>query len=162
TGIGLTEEQRGQLFRPFQQADTSTTRKYGGSGLGLAIVKKLAELMGGGVGVESAPGGGSRFWFTARLAAPAEAPDASRRTHAVGAASDLEDLRGACVLLAEDDEISQEVALGLLGAIGLEVDVATNGEIAVRKVRERRYDAVLLDMQMPVMDGIEAARAIRA
>ena len=300
TGIGLTEEQIGRLFQAFSQADTSTTRKYGGTGLGLAISKRLAELMGGEIGVTSEPGKGSTFWFTARLGkstAPARRqllqsdlrgrrvlviddnsqaravlssmltsmtfvvheapsgqegiemirhaaevgepyeiafidwqmpgidgvetgkriralPDLAAPPHLVmvtaygreevlkqaeenkfenvlikpvtpsllfdaaagalgadheeardvqaGPAFDIERTRGARVLLVEDNQLNQEVAVGLLEDGKMSVDLADNGEVAVRMVREQDYDVVLMDMQMPVMGGIEATQAIRS
>ncbi|NCA69199.1 MAG: response regulator [Sphingobacteriia bacterium] len=300
TGIGIVEEQRRRLFQSFQQADDSTTRKYGGTGLGLAIAKRLAELMGGAVGVESTPGEGSTFWFTARLVEAAEpatpllpkldlrgrrvllvddnenarlvigdmlrgmtfvvttvdsgaaaltelsraeaagrpfevvlldwqmpemdgvatAVEIRRRWRsdlpillmitaygrdelvrvaqevgiedilpkpvnpsalfdtlmrllgaagelvkppedASAAALDLVALAGGRVLLVEDNDLNQEVAMALLQEGGLLVDLAPDGQVAVRKVREQAYDAVLMDMQMPVMDGLTAAREIR-
>ncbi len=303
TGIGLTEEQIGRLFQAFQQADASTTRKYGGTGLGLAISKRLAELMGGDIGVTSEPGKGSTFWFTARLGKSAmksrrhllqsdlrgrhvliiddnsqaravlssmltsmtfiahEAPSgqegiemvrhaaeagepyeivfidwqmpgldgietgqriralpglaaaaasgdgyrlrprrgvetgrgqrlrerphqAGQSVHAVrhrrpghrrrsdhdertgdgpaAAGFDVSRTRGARVLLVEDNELNQEVAMGLLEDAQMTVDVAENGEVAVRMVGEHDYDLVLMDMQMPVMSGMDATRAIRS
>jgi two-component system, sensor histidine kinase and response regulator len=300
TGIGMTEAQIGRLFQAFEQADTSTTRKYGGTGLGLAISKRLAELMGGDVGVTSELGKGSTFWFTARLGKGGVAPrphllrsdlqgrrvlviddnsqartvlssmlinmafvadeaasgeegiemvcqatqrsepyeiifvdwqmpgldgiETSRRILAlpdlsisphlvmvtaygredvmkqaeenglenvlvkpvtsstlfdtvvavlrahqetsdqfqVAPSFEIARTRGTRVLLVEDNDINQEVALGLLGDAAIQVDLAENGEIAVRMAQENEYDAVLMDMQMPVMDGIEATRAIRS
>ncbi|MFM8330507.1 MAG: PAS domain S-box protein [Candidatus Methylumidiphilus sp.] len=161
SGIGLTAEQQARLFQPFNQADATTTRQYGGTGLGLAIVKNLADLMGGTVGVESEYGKGSSFWFTARLGRgdpgqhplpPASGPDAG---------GGLAALRGARVLLAEDNELNQEVAAELLRGVGIDVDIADNGQAALEKLRARPYDLVLMDMQMPVMDGLSATRAIR-
>jgi two-component system sensor histidine kinase/response regulator len=300
TGIGMTEAQMGRLFQAFEQADTSTTRKYGGTGLGLAISKRLAELMGGEVGVTSELGKGSKFWFTARLGKGTVAPrpsllrsdlhgrrvlviddNSQARTvlssmllnmafvadeaasgeqgiemvrqadqrgepyeiifvdwqmpsldgietskcilaleglsapprivmvtaygredvlkqaeknglenvlvkpvtsstlfdtivavlHArqepssyveIAPSFEIAQTRGTRVLLVEDNEINQEVAIGLLEDAAIKVDLAENGEIAVRMAGETRYDAVLMDMQMPVMDGIEATRVIRS
>ena len=299
TGMGLTEEQIGRLFQAFEQADTSTTREHGGTGLGLAISKRLAQLMGGDVGVESEPGKGSTFWFTAQLGNGArtsrrtptpdlrgrriliiddnpqaravlasmltsmtfvahEAPsgmegvemvrqaadhnepyeivfvdwqmpgidgiETAKRIRALpnlvvrpqlvmvtaygreevlkqaeenafasvlikpvtpsmlfdsavealgggrqsggdvqtDSAIDLAPLRGAHVLLVEDNEFNQEVALGLLKDANMSIDVAQNGELAVRMVGAKKYDLVLMDMQMPVMDGIQATKLIRA
>ncbi|MDR7283160.1 signal transduction histidine kinase/CheY-like chemotaxis protein [Pseudomonas corrugata] len=161
TGIGLSEEQMGRLFQSFQQADTSTTRQYGGTGLGLAIAKKLAELMGGTVGVDSVMGQGSTFWFTAWVGIVSVAhkklqcpnPDSSRR---------LEAIVGARVLLVEDNALNQQLASELLNDAGLLVDIADNGQIAVDRVQTCDYDLVLMDMQMPVLDGVSATRAIRA
>jgi len=162
TGIGVAPEVIPKLFEAFEQADDSITRQHGGTGLGLAITRRLAQLMGGNAGAESLPGAGSTFWFTARLkksAAIAEPPattEASlpevtlRRNHG-----------GSRVLLVEDDLINREVALELLEIAGLAVDVAENGREAVELAGRSRYAAILMDMQMPVMDGLEATRQIR-
>ncbi|MBA2672542.1 PAS domain S-box protein [Ramlibacter sp.] len=160
TGIGLTQEQSARLFRSFSQADTSTTRRFGGTGLGLAICKKLAELMGGAVGVESAYGQGSTFWFTARLAWPCEHALAA---HGAQPATNpaLTHLRGRTVLLVEDNDINQIVAQELLDELGLQVEIAENGQVAVDRLAVAAYDLVLMDMQMPVMDGVEATKIIR-
>ncbi|MDB5848315.1 MAG: hypothetical protein JWP29_2067 [Rhodoferax sp.] len=169
TGIGLTPAQIGRLFQSFAQADASTTRQYGGTGLGLAISKKLAELMGGGVGVTSVPGQGSTFWFSARLGRA----EALAGTTGAGAARGedslkaLAPLRGARILLVEDNDLNQQVASELLADAGFTVDIADNGEIAVQRVAAavstgQPYDVVLMDMQMPVMDGVTATRHIRA
>jgi len=155
SGIGLTAEQQVGLFHPFQQADSSTTRKYGGTGLGLAIAKQLAELMGGEVGVKSQFGQGSQFWFTVRV-------DLSGAEEAVAAqAFDLTVLRGTRVLLAEDDATNQTVAVGLLKAAGMMIDVAEDGAAAVEMVKAKNYEIVLMDKQMPKMGGVEATRLIR-
>ena len=162
-GIGLTPEQQARLFQAFAQADDSTTRKYGGTGLGLVIAKRLANLMGGEVGVESQAGVGSTFWLTARLGRVAENP-ANVDAVDAGLAPDrllAERYQGVRLLLAEDDPINQEVAVELLRATGLMVDVAENGQIAVEKVRTGAYALVLMDVQMPVMDGLTATQAIR-
>ena len=161
TGIGIGPEAMSRLFGSFEQADNSTTRQYGGTGLGLAITKKLAELMGGGVGVDSTPGVGSTFWFTARLkksshAAPAEVVQ-------IGSAEALllENYRGRRVLLVEDEFINQEISRSLLEDVALAVDLAENGEEALRLAGENSYDLILMDMQMPIMDGLEATQRIR-
>lgn len=160
TGIGLTVEQQNKLFRSFQQADSSTTRKYGGTGLGLAISKELIALMKGEIGVESRYGSGSVFWFSIRL----EKGDRDGRA-ADGISSDepgnMGGLVGRKILLAEDHELNQEVAMEILQGAGYDVDIAINGAIAVEMVKETGYDLVLMDMQMPEMDGIEATRLIR-
>ena len=160
TGIGLTQEQQGRLFQSFSQADTSTTRKFGGTGLGLAICKRLAQLMGGEVGVQSDAGRGSTFWFTARLrlGAGARVQDGDALTEF----GPVECLQGRRVLLVEDNEINQLVGRELLETVGLHVDVAANGAIAVQMVQRQPYELVFMDMQMPVMDGLAATRAIRA
>ena len=158
-GPGLTAEQQACLFQPFVQADESTTRRFGGTGLGLAISRRLARLMGGDTGVVSEVGRGSVFWATVR------ATPSGGSLRAMPAFVDAEAAigarRGARVLVAEDNEINQEVARALLERVGLVVTVAPNGAEAVRHARESSYDLVLLDVQMPVMDGLAAARAIR-
>jgi two-component system sensor histidine kinase/response regulator len=157
TGIGLTQEQIGKLFQSFQQADMSTSRKYGGTGLGLAISKKLATLMGGEVGVESEYGRGSAFWFTARLGKGAEkanrfVPDP--------------DLQGRRVLMADDNETSRTVLSEMLAGMTFIVEAVASGKAALDQIAAaaeagRPYDVVLLDWQMPGMDGIATAKAIR-
>ncbi len=163
TGIGIEPAHLGRLFSAFEQADNTTTRKYGGTGLGLAIARQLAQLMDGVAGAESEPGRGSTFWFTARLAkrpglslpaAPAAPPSA------VGAAWPGQ-YRGVRILLAEDNSINQEVALEQLRETGLEVDLAENGREAVAMAARVPYALILMDMQMPEMDGLEATQAIR-
>jgi CheY-like chemotaxis protein/HPt (histidine-containing phosphotransfer) domain-containing protein len=158
-GIGMTPEQLAQLFQSFHQADTSTTRRYGGTGLGLVISKQLAELMGGGVGVDSTPGEGSTFWFTARLAKGVrflQPSDESVRPDV------LDSIRGASILLVEDNIFSQQVGQELLEDAGATVCVANNGKEAIDLLLKERFDCVLMDVQMPVMDGYEATRLIRA
>ena len=158
TGIGLSREQSGRLFKSFAQADSSTTRQYGGTGLGLSISKKLVGLMGGEIGVDSVPGQGSTFWFSAVLRAATSADPVV----APSRAGPPPNLRGARVLLVEDNVINQQVAAEILQSAGVIVDIAGNGLEAVRGVRARHYDAVLMDVQMPVMDGLQATEAIRA
>jgi PAS domain S-box-containing protein len=166
TGIGLTPKQLTQLFQPFSQADSSTTRRFGGTGLGLAICKQLVEKMGSEIEVESVPGRGSLFHFTARFRtftreAPPPLPALGAPSVAAETECELEGIRGARVLLVEDNEFNQQVAMGLLEQVGILVDVAHNGIEALRRVGEQTYDAVLMDVQMPLMDGYEATRNIR-
>jgi CheY-like chemotaxis protein len=161
-GIGLSAEQQNRLFQVFSQVDESSTRKYGGSGLGLAICRRLAKLMGGDVGVTSQPGVGSTFWMTAHLKR-ALSDDA----HAGPNAESLREVlalrfAGLRILVVEDDAISQAVARGLLEDAGFVVDVVGDGQEAVDRVRTTSYALILMDMKMPLMDGLQATRAIRA
>jgi PAS domain S-box-containing protein len=163
TGVGIAPADLARLFVSFEQADASTTRKYGGSGLGLAITRRLAQLMGGDAGATSTPGSGSTFWFSARLTIGASelTPVLSPGT-AQGAAARLRDeFAGARLLLVEDNPINREVALALLAEAGLDADIAADGVEALERVADARYDLVLMDMQMPRMDGLEATRQLR-
>ncbi len=162
-GIGLTSEQQVQIFNAFVQADASTTRKYGGTGLGLAISRHLARKMGGEVGVESLPGAGSTFWFSARLRKTSTASSEPESQPEKVALENVIKARfsGRLILLAEDDPVSREVALELLGLAGLVVDAVGDGVQAVERVRGTEYAIVLMDVQMPGMGGVQAAQAIR-
>ncbi|NHC06511.1 c-type heme family protein [Azonexus fungiphilus] len=161
SGIGIAADALGRLFAAFEQADNSTTRRFGGSGLGLAIVRHIARAMDGDAGAESEPGRGSRFWFTAWLdkGRPAPAP----ALPPLAAESALKALApGLRLLLADDEPINREITRLLLEDVGLQVDTAGDGAQALAAARERHYDLILMDMQMPVMDGLAATRAILA
>ncbi len=164
TGIGLSAEQIPMLFQSFQQADSSTTRQYGGTGLGLAICKQLATLMQGEVGVQSVLGQGSTFWFSARLGISHShvLTTVHAQQREVPNAGALHMLQGVRILLVEDNELNREVAGELLSDVGVLVDTADNGQIALQRLQEQAYDLVLMDMQMPVMDGLVATRLLRA
>jgi PAS domain S-box-containing protein len=162
TGIGISPEDQKRLFVAFEQADSSMTRKYGGTGLGLAISKRLAGMMGGDAGVESALGQGSTFWFTARLG---KGPGVSQPAPSQDAESLEAQLKagyaGTRVLLAEDEPINQEVSREMLEHAGLQVDLAEDGVRAVDMARRNPYPLILMDLQMPNLNGIDAARQIR-
>jgi PAS domain S-box-containing protein len=154
TGIGIPEVAVDRLFQRFVQADGSISRKYGGTGLGLAISKRLVEKMGGEIGVQSRLGVGSTFWFEIPL------PEASQAAPDLTPV-DLEQAGGLRVLLVEDAEANQELVSTLLRAVGIEVDLAVNGAEAIEAVKTKAYDLVLMDVQMPVLGGVEATRLIR-
>jgi len=162
TGVGIAPRDRARLFEAFAQADATTTRKYGGTGLGLAITQRLAQLMGGEVGVESEPSQGSTFWFTTRLRRGQPTPPAVADVVAGDAGAELRRrCAGARLLLAEDNAINREVALELLHGVGLMVDMAVDGREAVAKASTQSYDLILMDVQMPELDGLAATQAIR-
>jgi CheY-like chemotaxis protein len=161
TGIGIAAETMSRLFMPFEQAENSTTRRYGGSGLGLAITRRLAELMGGEAGVESAPRIGSTFWFTARLGKNRRREQALAVASSEAEAVIRERHGGRRILIVDDDPLNLEVARFILEEIGLTVDTAEDGIAAIDKVGGRSYALILMDMQMPNLDGVAATRQIR-
>jgi PAS domain S-box-containing protein len=193
SGIGIPKDEQGRLFGAFTQVDESNTRKYGGTGLGLAISKQLVEMLGGEIGMQSAPGQGSKFWFTASFgksarpvitAASKPAPmvdvrvrqtvmpppvtaaksqtGTAQRAASVPQSAAQDSLEGSMrILLAEDNEINQRITLRLLQKLGLAADAVVNGREAVEALEKRKYDLVLMDCQMPEMDGFEATAVIR-
>jgi PAS domain S-box-containing protein len=162
TGIGISPADQRRLFFAFVQADGSTTRKYGGTGLGLAISQQLAQMMGGKIQLESQPGIGSVFSFCARLTRAKDFVEAEPVSAEDSAENRLsQHCAGQRILLVEDEPINQEVSKGLLAEVGLLVDLAEDGEEAVKRAQEGRYDLILMDIQMPRMNGIDATRAIR-
>jgi CheY-like chemotaxis protein len=163
TGIGIAPDKLDKLFAPFEQVDASITRRYGGTGLGLAIAGQLIDLMNGQLGVESIPGRGSTFWFTVALP-PAGPPGGDG---VVGAEVDgdvsesYESIHGTRVLLVEDNIVSQRIVAMMLAQAGCEVTVAGHGEEALDRLTEAEFDVILMDCQMPVMDGLHATRELR-
>ena len=148
TGVGISEPEQQKIWQVFQLGDESYTRKHGGSGLGLTISRKLVELMNGNMGLTSKPHEGSSFWFTVELEKGIE-PNL------------LDAMMPKKILLVEDNLINQKVSLHTLNALGFEVDLAENGQIAIEKYKQNQYDLILMDIQMPVMDGITATKIIR-
>jgi PAS domain S-box-containing protein len=162
SGIGIAPEALTKLFSAFEQADNSTTRKYGGTGLGLAIAKKIAKAMGGTTGATSIMGKGSTFWFTAVLRNGLPSAQDATTTKPVSAEQlILREHAGKRILLAEDEPINQEISQMLLEDVGLQVDLAENGQVAVEKAHSGRYALILMDMQMPVLNGLDSTRKIR-
>lgn len=158
TGIGISKEGQKKLFKVFSQSHDSITRKYGGTGLGLTISKRLSELMNGNIGIESEEGKGSVFWFTAEFG-----PAIKMLDYTEGSLQGTKGLKSKklTILLAEDNPINQRVAMFNLRKFGHTVDIAENGKIAVEKFRKSSYDIILMDIQMPVMSGVEAVELIR-
>ena len=165
TGIGIPPEVQKKLFRAFEQADGSSTRRHGGTGLGLAISKRLVEMMDGQIGVRSVPGSCSTFWFTVTLARRREQPVPDARPHALAGSGEARLRRehgGMRILLVEDDALNREVSRDLLLAAGLDVDTAEDGREAVSRMLANDYALVLMDLQMPRLNGLEACAEIRA
>lgn len=167
TGIGMTPEQQGRLFRSFSQGDSSITRKYGGTGLGLAICKRLVEALGGEIGVESEAGSGSRFYFSAWLGTQSDVGRVTPESHSKKPVRKIENdvdkdlFRGVRVLLVEDNEINRELVLELLQRAGIDSVVANDGEEALAVLEKEHVDAVLMDIQMPNLDGYATTQALR-
>jgi signal transduction histidine kinase len=160
TGIGISPEDQGKIFAPFTQVDASMTRRFGGAGLGLTIAANLVAMMGGQLHVESEPGSGSTFSFTIRLPRAASPPPPP--TSEAIAAAPAKASAALCILLAEDTHANQKLITTVLRRRGHRVEVVSNGAEAVEAVRQGRYDVILMDIQMPIMDGFEATAAIRA
>jgi len=164
TGIGVSQEEQDHLFQAFTQADGSISRKYGGTGLGLTISKQLVEMMNGKIWVESKPGAGSSFIFEIELKElhqdiQPKKYDGKKENH--GIQQDLQNLKGTKILLAEDNIINQEIILGLLENSNIEIDIAENGQAAIDMYHQNRYTLILMDIQMPILDGYAAAQEIR-
>ncbi len=157
TGIGISEEGKSRLFKVFSQTESSTSRKYGGTGLGLAISKNLSKMMNGEIGVESEEGVGSKFWFTAEFEKSEGTPKEMEEKFEM----EQKTKNILNILLVEDNVINQKVALFNLKKLGHHVDVAENGKIAFEKFKKNKYDLILMDVLMPVMDGVEATHKIR-
>ena len=160
TGVGISPEQQTNLFQAFEQADVSTTRKYGGTGLGLAITRRLAQMMGGDAGVESVAGQGATFWFTARLQRGQGIMGADAVLFAQGGELELRRHAGQRILLVDDVDINREIAMQILDGTGLIIDTAVDGQQAVDMAAATPYALILMDLQMPVMDGLQATRVI--
>ena len=161
TGIGISTQAQERLFQTFSQADNTTTRKYGGTGLGLVICKRLAELMGGSIGVHSTPGSGSSFWFTINVEAATDSASAVAEPVLIGFKQLLRANDSPLVLVVEDNAVNQKVLCRMLQTLGCQVELANDGLAGSAKARQTRYDLIFMDCQMPYMDGLEATRVIR-
>ena len=157
TGIGMTEQQQERIFASFEQADASVSARYGGTGLGLAICARLIELMGGSIAVRSRPGVGSTFTVVATFPKTTE----STITEVVSGEPTPPELVGRRILVVEDNAVNQQVATGILAGAGINSEVVENGQVAIERLQQRHYDAVLMDVRMPVLDGLEATRRLR-
>jgi len=160
TGIGLTAIDQEKLFKSFSQADGSTTRKYGGTGLGLVISKQLVELMGGKIWIESKKDIGSSFIFEVNLEQGSNTDKQVVQT-TVNIQDEICSLKGSNILLAEDSRTNQQLILGLLEDSGINIDIANNGQEAVELFKNKNYELIIMDLQMPVMGGLEAVKMIR-
>ncbi len=161
-GIGIGEEQQAKLFRPFSQADVSTSRCFGGTGLGLTICKRLVQMMAGNIGVTSKPGHGSCFWFTVRVSPAASVPERRTRQEHHRQLPQNPPVKNFRLLLVDDNAIDQKVGVLTLKKLGYHADVAGNGREALEAIARQHYDLVLMDCIMPEMDGYEATRRLRA
>lgn len=167
TGMGIAPDKIAVLFQPFEQGNASITRQYGGTGLGLAITRRLAVLMGGEAGVHSTPGQGSTFWFTAWVGHGPGTGSANAQGQVVAAAVQdpaaavRERHQGAHILVVDDDLFNREIASDLLIGVGMQVETAVDGFDAVSKSQSTQFDLILMDVQMPVLDGLGATRLIR-
>jgi CheY-like chemotaxis protein len=161
TGIGIAPEAMSRLFTTFEQADNSMNRKYGGTGLGLAIARRLAELMGGEAGAESTPGVGSTFWFTVKLTKCSETMAAPTEPAVDAQAEIRQRFARQRILVVDDEPVNREVALIQLEFVDLVVDMAEDGAQAIAMAQKSSYAAILMDMQMPKLNGVEATQQIR-
>ncbi len=166
TGMGISKDKKRKIFKDFHQGGAAFTRQHGGTGLGLSISRQLVELMGGEIDMESREGKGSRFSFTVWMGKQRDAQAVrDKKRVGRGAGLDLKGLfagTGARVLVAEDNQTSQLVALGILKKLGLQADAVANGKEAVEVLEKTPYDLILMDIEMPVMDGVSATRKIRS